>query len=93
MPSRSLLLPSGVGRTNMMVAFSIFAVKSPFDSDIACHAKFRSKYSFLAASVNVKVDETLNQYFVTLRVTSNLENHEEGGVELRVEANKVVMEI
>lgn len=40
MPSRSLLFPSGVGRMNMTVAFSIFAVRSPFDSDIACQAKF-----------------------------------------------------
>lgn len=63
MPKRSLLRPSGVGRTNIIVAFSILAVKSPFDSEIACQAKFRSKYSFFAASVNVKVVETVNQYF------------------------------
>lgn len=61
-----------MGRINMTVAFSIFAVKSPFDSDIACQAKLRSKYSFFAASIFVKVVETINQYFVALCVTSNL---------------------
>lgn len=50
-PNRSLLFPSAVGRTNITVAFSMLAVRSPFDSEIACHAKLRSKYSFLADSV------------------------------------------
>jgi hypothetical protein len=50
-----LLFPSGVGRTNITVALSMLAVKSPFDSDIACQAKLRSKYSFFAASVYMSV--------------------------------------
>ena len=52
-PSRSFLFPSGVGRTKRIVALSILAVKSPFDSEIACHAKFRSKYSFFADSIYI----------------------------------------
>lgn len=54
----------------------MLATRSPFDSEIACHAKLRSKYSFFAASICVKVSERSNQYFeLTLCVTSNLENH------------------
>lgn len=78
-PRRSLLFPSGVGLINIIVALSIFAVKSPFDSEIACQAKLRSKYSFLADSVCVKVVERINQYFVTLCVTGNRENQVGGG--------------
>jgi hypothetical protein len=36
---------------DILTALSMLAVRSPFDSEIACHAKFRSKYSFFAASV------------------------------------------
>lgn len=49
-PRRSFALPSGDGRINIIVAFSIFADKSVFASVIACHAKLRSKYSFFADS-------------------------------------------
>lgn len=55
-PKRSLLFPSGVGLTNITVALSMLAVKSPFDSCvIACQAKLRSKYSCLAASIYVSM--------------------------------------
>lgn len=51
-PNRSFDLLSGDGRINMIVALSIFAVKSDFASVTACHAKLRSKYSRFAASAN-----------------------------------------
>lgn len=70
-PKRSLDLLSGFGRKNMTVAFSTLLAKSPLDSVMACHAKFRSKYSFLADSTMKTRMLSSNQYFMTLCVTSN----------------------
>lgn len=53
-PRRSLDDASGTGRKNIIVAFLQLQEISPVYCVIACQAKFRSKYSSLADSVNQK---------------------------------------
>lgn len=52
-PNRSRYAGAIIGLKNIIVALSQLHERSPLNGVIACHAKFLSKYSRLADSINL----------------------------------------